>query len=75
MAEECGAFGIKSARQKIERDAAAVFPQRVRIMQTGERMIIRDKVKRFALGLQRDRGPHHAEVISDVQDAARLDAG
>ena len=38
-------------------------------------MIIGDEIKRLALGLERDRGPHHAEIVADVEDAAGLDAG
>src|SRR5215213_6652101 len=38
-------------------------------------MVIGDEVKRLTLLLQRNRRPHHAEVIADVQNAAGLDAG
>jgi hypothetical protein len=43
-------------------------------VQAGERVIIRDEVESLALSLQRDRRPHHAEVVPDVENAARLDA-
>ena len=75
MPKERRAVRIESAGQKIERDAAAVFAQHFRIAHTGQRMIIRDEIKRFALGLQRDGRPHHAEIIPDVQRAARLNTG
>src|SRR6266513_3651320 len=38
-------------------------------------MIIGDKVERFAVVLQGDRRPHHAKVIANMQNAARLNAG
>ena len=75
LPEKRGALGIETARQKIERNAPAVFPQRVRIAQAGQRVIIGDEIERFAFGLQRDGRPHHAEVIADVQSAAGLNAG
>ncbi len=75
MAKKCGALRIESTCQKIESDAPAIFPQRFRIAQTGERMVIGDKVKRFALGLERNRRLHHPKIIADVQHAAGLDAG
>ena len=66
---------IKSAREKIERHAPAVRAQSLRVAHTGKRMIIGNEIKRFALSLERDGWPHHAEVIADVQNAAGLDAG
>ena len=65
---------IKSAREKIERHAPAIRAQSLRVAHTGKRMIIGNEIKRFALGLERDGWPHHAEVIADVQSAAGLDA-
>jgi hypothetical protein len=38
-------------------------------------MVIGDKIKRFALGLQRDGRPHHAKIITNVQGTAGLEAG
>jgi hypothetical protein len=38
-------------------------------------MIIRYEIKRLAPFLELDRGPHHPEIISDVEDAAGLNAG
>src|SRR5438105_9232870 len=38
-------------------------------------MMIGDKVERFAVVLQGDRRPHHAKVIANMQNAARLNAG
>ena len=38
-------------------------------------MIVGDEVKRFAFVLQRDRALDHAEIIADVEDTGRLDAG
>ena len=75
LAEERGPFRIEPAGEKIERHAPAVFPQRLRILQAGERVIIGDEIKRLALGLERDRRPHHAEIIPDVENAAGLNAG
>ena len=74
MLKQRRAFRIETAGEKIERDATAVLAQHCWIADTGERMIIGDKIKCFALRLQRNRGPHHAEVIADVQHAAGLDA-
>src|SRR5439155_4797505 len=42
------------------------------IAQTGEGVVIGDEVERFAFVLQCDRRPHHAKVIADMQNAARL---
>src|SRR5437763_1812921 len=75
MAKKRCALRIESARQKIERDAPAIGAQNFRIAHAGERMIIGDEVKRFALGLQRDGRSHHAEVIADVQNATGLNTG
>jgi hypothetical protein len=75
MPKERRALRIKSARQKIECDAAAVCAQRFGVAQTRERMVIGDKIKRFALGLQRDGRPHHAKIITNVQGTAGLEAG
>src|SRR5437870_8584823 len=69
------ALGIESAGQKIECDASAVCAQRFRIAQTGERMIIGNEVKRFALGLERDGRLYHAKIIADVQRTAWLNTG
>jgi hypothetical protein len=38
-------------------------------------MIIRDEIKCFAFLLKSQGGLDHAEIISDVQNAARLNAG
>jgi hypothetical protein len=38
-------------------------------------MIIGDEIKRLAFVLQLDGGPHHPEIISEMQRAGRLDAG
>jgi hypothetical protein len=38
-------------------------------------MVIGDEIKRFALGLQRDRRPYHAKIVADVQSTAGLDSG
>ena len=37
--------------------------------------MIGDEIKCLALLLEFDRGPHHPEIISDVQHAAGLNAG
>jgi hypothetical protein len=75
MPKKRRALGIESARQKIECDAAAVCAQHFRVAQTRERMVIGDKIKRFALRLQGDRRPHHAKIIANVQGTAGLKAG
>ena len=38
-------------------------------------MIIGDKIKRLTFRLQVNGRPHHAEIISDMENAARLNAG
>jgi hypothetical protein len=38
-------------------------------------MVISDEIEGVTLVLKPDRGFHHAEVIADVEAAARLDAG
>src|SRR5205823_14597233 len=68
-------FGVQSAGEEIERHSATVLAQSDRIAQAGERMIIGDKVERFAFVLQGDRRPHHAKVIANMQNADRLNAG
>ena len=40
----------------------------------GERVIIGDEIKRFALVLQRDSGTHRPEIVSDMEGAGGLDA-
>src|SRR5215831_19646468 len=75
MPKERCALRIESARQKIECHAAAVRAQHFRVAQTCERMVVGNKIKRFALGLQRDGRPHHAKIIADVQSTAGLNAG
>src|SRR5678815_2019369 len=75
MPKECRAFRIEPAGQKIERDTSAVCAQHFRVAQTRERMVIGDEIKRFALGLQRHRRPHHAKIIANVQSTAWLKTG
>ena len=75
LQKERAPFRIEPAGQKIERHPPAVFTQRLRIPHAGQRVIIGDEIKRFAFGLQRDRRLHHAEIIADVQNATRLNAG
>ena len=75
LAEERGPLRIKSAGEEIERHPARIFAQGLRIAQAREGMIIGDEVKRLALSLERDGGPHHAKIVADVEDAAGLDAG
>ena len=38
-------------------------------------MVIRNEIERLALFLQVNGGPHHPEIISEMQRAAGLDAG
>ena len=75
MPKKRSALRIKAARQKVQRHAAAVFAERLRIPHRGERVIVGDKIKRFSLPLQRNSWPHHAEIITDVQRAAGLNTG
>jgi hypothetical protein len=75
LAEERGVFRIEAAGQKIERNVARAFTQRFRIADAGKRVVFGNEIKGFALGLQRNRRPHHAEIIADVQRATGLDAG
>src|SRR5437867_792098 len=75
MPKERRALRIESAGQKIECDAAAVCAQGFGVAQTGERMIIGNEIKRFALGLERDGRLHHAKIIADVQRTAWLNTG
>jgi hypothetical protein len=70
-----GAIGIESARQKIERDALAVFAQRFRIAQARQRVIIGNEIECFAFGLKCDSRLHHAKIIADVQNTAGLYSG
>src|SRR5205823_3052911 len=75
LQKKCRLIGVQSAGEEIERHPPAVFAQSDWIAQTGEGVVIGDKVERFALFLQGDRRPHHAKVIADMQDAAGLNAG
>src|SRR5437868_4822897 len=75
LSKQRGLFGIEAASEKIERDTVGIFAERFRIPQAGERMIIGDEIKRLAFLLELDRRPHHAEIISDVEDATGLYAG
>src|SRR5437016_12861088 len=72
LSKKCGAFRVETASEKIECNAAAVFSQSFRITQAGECVVIGDEIKRFSLSLQSDPGPHHAEVIADVQHTTGL---
>jgi hypothetical protein len=69
LTEKRGPFRIQTASEKIERDTAGVLTQHLWITDAGERMIISNKIKGFALCLKRDRWPHHAEIIADVQES------
>src|SRR5207253_11143543 len=73
--EEGGALRIETAGEKIDGHAPAVFSQQRWILQAGESVIIGDKIKGFAFGLESNRRPHHAEIIPDVENAAGLNAG
>ena len=75
LPKQRAAFRVETAGQKIERNAATVFAQHLRIAHAGEGMIFGDEIERFAFGLQLDGRSHHAEIISDMQHATRLDAG
>jgi len=75
LTEKRGPLRIEAARQKIERDTTRIFTQRLWIADAGERVVLGNEIKRFALGLQRNRRPHHAEIIADVQHAAGLYSG
>src|SRR5437588_251056 len=67
-------IGVQSAGQELERHSAAVFAQSDWIAQASEGVVIGDEVERFGFVLQCDRRPHHAKVIADMQNAARLNA-
>ena len=74
LAEENGPFRVKAAREKIQRHVQSVFAPFRGVEQRRHRMIIRDEIERLALFLQLDGGPHHPEIISEMQRAAGLDA-
>ncbi len=67
-------FGIKAAREKIQRHVQSVFAPFIRVEQRGHRMIIGDEIKRLAFFLKFDGRAHHPEIISEMQRAAGLDA-
>ena len=75
LCRNSGPFRIESAGEKIERHPSSCFRAKPPDRAAGQRMIIGDEVKRLAFVLKRDRRAHHAEIISDVQGAAGLDAG
>jgi hypothetical protein len=72
LAEQRPFSWIQTARQEIEGHTACILPEQFRVTQAGKRVVIGDKVERFAFVLQGNGRAHHAEVVADVQDAAGL---
>ena len=75
LPEEGGFVWIQSASEEIEGHTPAILAQNGGFADAGERVIVCDEVKGFAFILERDRRSHHAEVVADVQNAGRLNAG
>ena len=67
-------FGSKPAGEKIQRHVQGIFAPLRRVEQRGHGMVVGDEIKRLAFFLQLDGGPHHPEIISEMQRAAGLDA-
>src|SRR5262249_6463722 len=72
LPEKCRAFRVETASQEIDGNATSIFTQNRRIPNAGKGVIIGNEIIRFAFGLESDGGPHHPEVITDVEDAAGL---
>ena len=60
-------LGIESARHEIQRHVEEFFRRCSAVEQRRHGMVIRDEIKRLALVLKLDGGPHHAEVVSEVK--------
>ena len=67
-------FGSRPHARKSSATSREFLRRSVRVEQRGHRVIIRDEIKRLAFFLKLDGGPHHPEIISEVQRAAGLDA-
>ena len=77
LPEERGLFGIQPACEIVERKTPDAHAQVVRLRVNRQRMQIRDEQIRIPgiLVLELDRGFHRPEIVADVQNAGRLDAG
>ncbi len=75
LAPKNAAFRIESAGEKIERYVDRIFAALRGVSQRRHRVIIGDKIKRFAALLQLDRGFDRAEIVADVKGAGGLNAG
>src|SRR5205085_11096750 len=77
LPEERAPLHVETAGQKVQRDPPAICPQRLRIIDRSEGVIIGNEIKGLVCRrfLERDRRPHHPEIISDMKNAGGLDAG
>src|SRR5437588_9912628 len=77
LPEERPPLHVETAGQKVQREPPAICPQRLRIIDRGESVIIGDEIKGLVCRrfLERDRRPHHPEIISDMKNAGGLNAG
>jgi len=75
LPEERALVGVETAGEKVECYSPAVCPERLRVIDRRERVVIGDEIKGFALRLKRDGRPHHPEIIPDMKNAGGLNAG
>lgn len=67
--------GIKTAGEEVDRDPANVFAKGGGIVGGGHGVVVGDEVKSFAFALGIDGRFDGAEVVSDVETSAGLEAG
>jgi len=75
LPEERRALGVQAAGEKIQGHVEGILPALRGIKERGHGMVVGDEIQGLAPGLQFNGGPHHAEIISEVQGAAGLNAG
>ena len=72
LAEKDAFFGIQAHGQKVRSEVAAVFPQRVCVVNGAHGVVVRQEVERFPAFLHADSRFHGSEVVADMQLAAGL---
>ncbi len=74
LAEEESFLGVQPAREKIQRNVEGVLAALLGVEERGHGMIIGDEIKCLAPFLQLDGGPHHPEIVAEMERARGLDA-
>ena len=73
--EDGGVLGIQPGGQEPGRDLVGLGAQLRGLLRHGDRVQVDDAVDRLVLALQAHPVAHRAEIVAEVQLAARLDAG